>query len=159
MLGHIGKLDSFLASASLIVMTAVAIAGVFYRYVLNDPLIWSDEVIKLFFAWFCFTGMSVIARHGQHLRMDLISHFLPERLQVSLRLFGNLFVFGTALLLLGYGIKLCVSQVGNSFASIPISRAWSFAALPVGALMMASQLLPLVTKDIRSLRNVEENGA
>lgn len=154
-LRHFQKLDFYLASASLIAMTAVAIAGIFYRFVLNDPLIWSDEVAKLIFTWFCFTGMSVIARHGTHLRIDLISHFLPQRTQLSLRLFGNVFVFGTALLLLGYGLVLCVSQAGNSFSSIPISRAWSFAALPAGAVLMATQLLPLVSEDVRSLRSGE----
>lgn len=38
--------------AGLIVLT------VFFRYVLNDPLTWTEEVIVTIFAWMLFIGFS-----------------------------------------------------------------------------------------------------
>ena len=147
------ELDTLLASAALIVMTVIALTAVFFRFVLNDPFIWSDEAVKLVFAWFCFAGMSVIARRTMHLRVDVIDHFVGHRLKTALRLFASLFVLGTAVLLFVTGIQLSLSQAGNQFASMPISRAWSFAALPVGALLMAHRVLVLVRADLVELRN------
>ena len=146
------KLDFLLASASLVVMTLIALTAVFFRFVLNDPFIWSDEAVKLVFAWFCFSGMSVVARHTMHLRVDVIDHLTGQRMQRLLRLFANLFVAGTAVLLFVTGVQLCIIQAGNQFASMPISRAWSFASLPVGASLMAYNLLPLLREDLLALR-------
>lgn len=146
------NLDSLLASAALIVMTLIALTAVVFRFVLNDPFIWSDEAVKLVFAWFCFAGMSVIARNSMHLRVDVIDHFVGPRLKTALRLFANLFVLGAAGLLFVTGVQLCITQAGNQFASMPISRAWSFAALPVGALFMAHRVLALVRADVMELR-------
>ncbi len=146
-------IDFHLASAALIVMTFIALLAVVFRFVLNDPFIWSDEAVKLVFAWFCFAGMSVIAKHTMHLRVDIVDHLVGPKLKTLLRLFGNLFVLGTAVLLLVTGAQLCFSQAGNQFASMPISRAWSFAALPVGALLMAFRLFPILRNDVHALRH------
>ena len=139
-------------------MTAIALTAVFFRFVLNDPFIWSDEAVKLVFAWFCFAGMSVIARRSMHLRVDVIDHLVGPRAKTILRLFANLFVLGTAGLLFVTGVQLCYTQAGNQFASMPISRAWSFAALPIGALLMAQRVVVLVRADVMALRTDSRQG-
>lgn len=156
LLARAADFDALLASAALIVMTVIALTAVVFRFVLNDPFIWSDEAVKLVFAWFCFAGMSVIARRSMHLRVDVIDHFVGPRMKTGLRLFANLFVLGTAGLLFVTGVQLCITQAGNQFASMPISRAWSFAALPVGALLMAQRVLVLVRADVAALRAGEK---
>ena len=158
LLAQAANFDSLLASAALIVMTAIALTAVFFRFVLNDPFIWSDEAIKLVFAWFCFAGMSVIARRSMHLRVDVIDHLVGPRAKTMLRLFANLFVLGTAGLLFVTGVQLCYTQAGNQFASMPISRAWSFAALPIGALLMAQRVVVLVRADVMALRTDSRQG-
>ena len=158
LLAQAANFDSLLASAALIVMTAIALTAVFFRFVLNDPFIWSDEAVKLVFAWFCFAGMSVIARRSMHLRVDVIDHLVGPRAKTILRLFANLFVLGTAGLLFVTGVQLCYTQAGNQFASMPISRAWSFAALPIGALLMAQRVVVLVRADVMALRTDSRQG-
>ena len=158
LLAQAANFDSLLASAALIVMTAIALTAVFFRFVLNDPFIWSDEAVKLVFAWFCFAGMSVIARRSMHLRVDVIDHLVGPRAKTMLRLFANLFVLGTAGLLFVTGVQLCFTQAGNQFASMPISRAWSFAALPIGALLMAQRVVVLVRADVMALRTDSRQG-
>ena len=158
LLAQASNFDSLLASTALIVMTMIALTAVVFRFVLNDPFIWSDEAVKLVFAWFCFAAMSVIARRSMHLRVDLIDHFVGPRLKTGLRLFANLFVLGAAGLLFVTGVQLCITQAGNQFASMPISRAWSFAALPVGALLMAHRVLVLIRADVTAFRTGERSG-
>ena len=158
LLAQAANFDSLLASAALLVMTAIALTAVFFRFVLNDPFIWSDEAVKLVFAWFCFAGMSVIARRSMHLRVDVIDHLVGPRAKTMLRLFANLFVLGTAGLLFVTGVQLCFTQAGNQFASMPISRAWSFAALPIGALLMAQRVVALVRADVMALRTDSRQG-
>ena len=91
---YVNNIDYIIASISLFLMTIIALLAIFYRFILNDPLIWSDECIKLLFAWFCFTSMSVIAKLSRHLRVDIIDNIVGNKLKIFLRMFGNIFVLG-----------------------------------------------------------------
>ena len=64
--------------AILLFFTAsVTVLGVFFRYVLNDSLYWSEEAARWPFVWMVFLGMALgVARHG-HIAID----FLASRLQ------------------------------------------------------------------------------
>uniref|UniRef100_UPI00358E8E64 TRAP transporter small permease subunit n=1 Tax=Herbaspirillum sp. RV1423 TaxID=1443993 RepID=UPI00358E8E64 len=44
------------AAALVVVETAVLLTGVFYRYALHDPLIWSDELASTLFIWLSMLG-------------------------------------------------------------------------------------------------------
>ena len=144
-------LDYLLTALTLVSMTFVAVVAVFYRFVLNDPLLWSDELVKLLFTWFCFAGMSVVAQTSAHLRMDILDRLFGARPTLTLRLMSNAIVLAVLVILAVSGIKLSIAQVSNQFASLPISRAWSFAALPFGAGLMTCRLIPLMASDFHDL--------
>ena len=143
--------DYLLAALTLLGMTAVAVLAVFYRFILNDPLLWADETVKLLFTWFCFMGMSVVAKTGAHLRMDIFDRLFSPRITLALRLMSNTVVLVILMVFCVDGIVLSMTQMSNQFASLPISRAWSFAALPVGAGLMTCRLVPLLCGDLRHL--------
>jgi TRAP-type C4-dicarboxylate transport system permease small subunit len=140
-------LDYYLAALTLVSMTLVAVVAVFYRFVLNDPLLWSDELVKLLFTWFCFTGMSVVAKHTMHLRVDILDKYLSSTMAIALRAFSDMVILGVLTLLAVHGVRLCVGQASNQFASLPLSRAWSFSALPAGAVLMALRLAGQIVQE------------
>lgn len=57
----------FLAVAAFIVPTSV-----FFRYVLNQPIIWSEEVVQGLIAWVVFLCISVVLRRDEHVRIELV---------------------------------------------------------------------------------------
>ena len=80
--------------AAILVLVEVGIlfAGVVWRYVLNSPLFWSDEVAGLLFLWLVMLGAVIALRRGAHMRMTAVVSVLPPRAQRFLATFSALVV-------------------------------------------------------------------
>lgn len=61
------------------VMISSLILGVFYRYVLDNALTWSEEVAMFCFSWLTFLTAALMVRENGHVRVDLIASILPPR--------------------------------------------------------------------------------
>ncbi len=45
-------------------------AGVFARYALNRPLVWSDELASALFLWLAMLGSVLALGRSEHMRLD-----------------------------------------------------------------------------------------
>ncbi len=63
-----------------VVMVSSMLVGIFYRYVLNNSLAWSDEVALLSFAWVVFLSGALTVQERGHVRIELFNEALPARL-------------------------------------------------------------------------------
>lgn len=72
---------SHLAKAALVVAAFVMVSslllGVFYRYVLQDAVSWSEEVALLGFTWTIFLAAALAVREDAHVRVSLIDSLVP----------------------------------------------------------------------------------
>ena len=66
-------------------------AGVFWRYVLNDALSWSEETAKFLMVWMVFTASPIGLSFGGHAAIDIFSNILTKRYQNVLFIFINLY--------------------------------------------------------------------
>lgn len=131
-LGHCE--DLFLA-ASHGVIAVLVIAAVFFRYVLNDPLTWTEEIIVLLFTWMLFVGLSSAFRSRMHIRIDALLLVLPRRAWAG---FGLVAVMATVVTLAGlawFGVEQSVTMAGTETPMMRISAAWGVSAVPVGAVL------------------------
>lgn len=80
--------------ALIVVIMAVMALGVFFRYVLNDSLSWSEEVARYGLVAITFIGCGAAIRRRSHVRIDLLDLVLPPRVFFALRLVLDLLVLG-----------------------------------------------------------------
>ena len=59
------------------VLTAITFAQVAARYVLGDPLIWSEEAARYLFVWVSMIGAALAIREGGHFGLDLLIRRAP----------------------------------------------------------------------------------
>jgi TRAP-type C4-dicarboxylate transport system permease small subunit len=58
------KTGEALSVLCLLIMFMSLILQVFFRYILNNPLTWTDEISRFFFIWMIgFTGVFVVKAH------------------------------------------------------------------------------------------------
>ena len=59
--------------AALLVLAEIGVlsAGVVSRYVLQDPLTWSDELASVLFLWLAMLGAVVAMQRGEHMRLTV----------------------------------------------------------------------------------------
>jgi TRAP-type C4-dicarboxylate transport system permease small subunit len=118
-------------------MTCVVFVSVIFRYALNNPLPWTEELASLLFAWLTFVGAYAGFRSRSHISIDTLVIFLPAPARRRLARC----VDGGVLLLLALfawqGIKLAATTWSLQFPAMEISRGYLYASFPIGSLLMA----------------------
>src|SRR2546430_16378007 len=66
------------AVALLSVMFATFILQIFFRYVLNNPVGWSEEVIITTWLWSVLWGAAFVLRESEEIRFDIIYSNIGE---------------------------------------------------------------------------------
>lgn len=79
------------------VIVVLTISQIFFRFVLDSPLVWSEELVRLLVVWMTFIGAAVICWDGGHLSVDVLFVRLPSGARRALRIFNCI----VALLFLG----------------------------------------------------------
>jgi len=115
--------------------------GVFYRYVLNDSIYWSNEVARYLMVYIVFFGATMAHRHRAHIRIDLILEHLSSANRQRLERVIALLFLGFWIVILSGSIKLLPMFMLQKTATLNLPFALPFAALPLSALIWILYLL------------------
>ncbi len=137
----IDRLVGWAVGACLGAMTCIVFVSVVFRYVLNSPLAWSEELASLLFAWLTFIGAYVGIRSRSHIRIDTLVLVLPRAVQRWLERLADLGVLVLLLLLAWQGFRLTAATWSLEFPAMEISRGYLYASLPLAACLMIAALI------------------
>jgi tripartite ATP-independent transporter DctM subunit len=116
----------------------VLFAGVFSRFVLHNPLVWSDELASILFLWLAMLGAVTALRRGEHMRMTA----LVSRLGPSRRAVFEAVAMAACLAFLALVIwpawQYAADERAITTPALEISNLWRAAALPIGIVLMAA---------------------
>ena len=117
-------------------MLVVVSAQVWYRFVLNDPLAWSEELARYLFVWISFLGSAAGIRMNVHLGIDLIDKILSPRGRKIMTLIVNLAIQIFLAVVIFWGIKILKVVQFQKSASMGIPMTYPYLAVPVGSALM-----------------------
>ncbi len=64
----------------LTAMIVLAVGQIVLREIFETGIIWADELIKLLVLWIAMLGSIAASRDDRHLRIDVLSHLLSEKM-------------------------------------------------------------------------------
>jgi len=139
-----GKLAAWLA----LILVLVSLDGVFYRFVLNQPLQWTDELAIWSMIWMVWLGSIVAMRRWDHVHIPLFLRLLPIKVRMLFITFAKLLTLICLCVILWYGIVVFQGNFHGHSPSMGMSNKWIKLAIPVGAGMMSLCLIHLIMEDI-----------
>src|SRR3954452_8399124 len=74
----VARLETVAVILLMALLTAVTFAQVITRYLLGDPLIWSEELARYLFVWVSMIGAALAIREGGHFGLDLLIRPMPR---------------------------------------------------------------------------------
>jgi TRAP-type C4-dicarboxylate transport system permease small subunit len=114
----------------------ITLAAVYTRYVMNDPLSWTEQVSRILFVWVTFLGAAVLYRQRMHITIDMFLLMLPARIRTAVYWFVEVTVAAFICILLFYGARLSLTTLDQTFGALDITPATFYAAAPVSSLLM-----------------------
>lgn len=133
----------------VIAVAAIVCAGVFFRYVLNDSLSWSEELAKYAMLWLVFLAAPIALRLGVHPNIEILVARFPSTLKRAILTLVHLgvCVFCSYLAVKSHGFAWNgKTQVAISVGDV--SMYWFFVSIPVGLVGMALVSLQQFLEDV-----------
>lgn len=117
-------------------IVVITLAAVWTRYVMDDPLSWTEQVSRILFVWMTFLGAAVLYRQRLHITIDMFVVMLPAAPRRAVYWIVELIVLAFIVVFLVYGYRLSVTTLNQTFGALDISPATFYAAAPVASLLM-----------------------
>ncbi len=82
--GRLERLGTALENALLVLllgaMVILAVGQIVMRMFFQSGVIWADELLKVMVLWIALIASVAASRNQRHLRIDILSHFMPPRI-------------------------------------------------------------------------------
>jgi tripartite ATP-independent transporter DctM subunit len=140
----LGSFIEILAAGLVAAEIAILFSGVVSRYVLDRPLVWSDELASTLFLWLAMFGAVIAFRRDEHMRMTACVGMLPQPWRATLDTFATGAALAFLLLIAWPTYQYAVYQLPITTSALEITDTWRAAAMPAGiALMIVFAVLRL----------------
>ncbi|QQD84120.1 TRAP transporter small permease [Jeotgalicoccus sp. ATCC 8456] len=125
-----------LCTILFLVIIFVTVAGVFTRYVLDSPLIWSDELARFSLIWMVFLGAGVVSLKDSHLVVDFIFEYIPKKLGSFLKTLSFIVVLGFLITIVVFSIDLLRVAGYNTSPALEIPLSFWRGSVVAGSILM-----------------------
>lgn len=146
--------------ASVILLSGIFVLGiaqVFWRWVLNDPITWTEEMIQLIYVWVCYLGWAIAERKDSHIRITAVLNALPPKVQKWLQAFTHVLCIIFSILMIIYGIKLVGAGAKRTAVSFKLNYAVVYVIGPIVNFIIIiyeiAALIECITKGPRDYRD------
>ncbi|MDC6169803.1 TRAP transporter small permease [Paucibacter sp. XJ19-41] len=130
---RLSNLSLHMACVLLAVISCLGMWQVVSRFVLSQPSTWTEEAMRRLLIWCVMLGVVVAFRRGALVSVDLMLRLSKGAWRHLVRVVITVSSLTFLGVLLWFGIDLAWRVRFQTFASMEISMAWAYAALPVGA--------------------------
>ena len=137
-----------------VMLVATMAVEVLRREIFSYSSIWGEEIVRYSFIYLAWVGAAAAVKERAHIRIDVIMHYLGPKLKALLYVFGDLVMFGVAIIAVYWSFEavLVSAKFGSVTDGLRISKVWFLMAVPLGFALMIWRLLQSLRHDIHSLR-------
>jgi TRAP-type C4-dicarboxylate transport system permease small subunit len=130
-------------------MAITIILQVLCRYIMKNPLLWTEELARYLMIWMVFIGTSCIIKEWDNIYVDFFLNKLKDKFRTILILIQKFVILGLLVnfFYLSFTVFLKVSLYQMTPA-LNISILWPQSSIIVGFFLMALQMVGVILDDI-----------
>ena len=109
------------------VMLVITMAiEVLRREIFSYSSIWGEEIVRYSFIYLAWIGAAAAVKERAHIRIDVVMHYLGPRAKALLYIFGDLVMFGVAIIALYWSLETV--HISWKFGSVTHGLRYKSAA-------------------------------
>lgn len=140
----LANLTEVLAAILLVAVIAMNLAQVFFRYVLVDPLSWTEETMRYSTTWMVFLAAGSALFRGEHMVINLFDDVRSARLRRLVHRAVLLCIGAFCVLLMWEGFPAAIDNMRQVSPATRIPMTVPYMAIPVGATLMLVKVVCLM---------------
>lgn len=152
----VGNLDQVLMAVTMAIVCILLIIQVFFRYVLNSPLIWSEECARYMFVWTVMLGLGYNVRTNNNISVSLVTSRLPRGVQRGMEYITDLIVLASYLFCLPPVMKYLEAQ--SRIRSTAMRMPMGFLAVSVLAGVLSLLLQTVISFISKMKRDMADHN-
>lgn len=155
-LSRLERFGRFAENAALVIllsgMILLGCGQIILREIFATGVIWADEVIKLTVLWLAMVGSIAASRDNRHIRIDVLSHLLPEQVVVVTRMLVDVFAAAVCAVIAWQAWRYLQLEIEFENTVLIDVPAWiAHGVLPVAFALVSYRFIVSVLKQIHGL--------
>lgn len=125
------------------VMAIIILIQVIFRYFLQSPLSWSEELARFCMIWLTFIGASIALKENSLSRVDLLVEIMPENVKKIIFIITDLIMLLITTMLFKYSVDLIKlpSTLMQKSASLHLPMLFAYIFIPIGLGALILQII------------------
>jgi TRAP-type C4-dicarboxylate transport system permease small subunit len=144
----IARITEVILIIVLSTMAVVVLLQVIFRYILNFPLFWTEELARYCLVWSSLLGSAVAVKRGRHIAVTIFIERFPPALRRGLTIIALLSVAVILTIILWGGIQLVMITRAQISPALRVSMSVPYLAVPAGAALMLLHTIGFIFKTI-----------
>lgn len=138
------NLEEVVTAVLLAVMIGSVGLGVFFRYVLQSPFSWTEEVVLICMVWMVFLGASIATKHREHIVIDFVIALVPRTVARVMEIVSVIIIIAVLAVMVWQGFVLVDRTRFVTTTALGIPTMYLYLAIPCSALLMIVHNLRLL---------------
>ena len=135
----------------LALMSIVILLGVFFRYVLIEPLPWSEDLGRYLMIWMALFGVGVVMQNRSHVAVTIFVDRMFPHIRKPVLIIARLLVLGFGVAMGYLGLHLLFTMMPQISPTLQIRMRWVYLGFPFYGFLLMISTLDQILEDIRSL--------
>ena len=134
--------ETFLLMFFLLTAILLASSQIILRNFFDSGIFWADSALRILVLWIGMIGAMFASRHKKHIRIDILSHYLPEKLKHNIWRVTELITALVCAIVAYYSIQFIQFEYEDgliAFANVPVWLCETI--IPVAFIVMALRYL------------------
>jgi len=132
-----GQVSDHVVGWLLLISVLLNVTQVFTRYALNDPLFWTEEMVRYTTVWLTFVGAAAGSLYGDHMDMNLFLEVKSRRFQAWHQAFLQLVILVFCVIVIWQGTRFCLLNGMQTAPATGLPMVYVYGATVVGGVMLA----------------------
>lgn len=145
----VNRLFAAIACILVLVITALIVVAVFYRYILHDPIAWVLDITIFLLVFVFFLAIAPALESGSHIEVDLFDPLIPSKYRKAQRLVGKMLTLIFAAVFFWFVVayyREIVEVDELSFTMVTVQLKLIYWIGPVGALQFLLTAVVLLVR-------------
>lgn len=156
LLSRLDRFGRLLENVALVAMLSgmilLAVGQIVLREVFDTGIIWADELLKLMVLWLAMVGSIAACRDDRHIRIDVLSHLLPDWLVNITRVLVDFFAAVVCAVIAVQAWRYLQLEIEFEDQVLVDTPAWiAHVVMPLAFALISYRFVVLAIKKVASM--------